>query len=187
MAEAARPFRWIIIVPNTLSALRLALAVWFPFSPHEWWVTIIIAGGLSDVIDGLIARQFHATTSAGGLLDGLADKLFVLSVLVTLAAFGHLAVWQLLLVICRDLTIGLISADMARRREWGAFARMRPSAFGKVTTMAQYLVMLTSLLWPDWLESALVVAVALSLLAAGDYLSQYLRGLREKAAKDAAV
>jgi phosphatidylglycerophosphate synthase len=187
MVDASRSFRLIAIVPNVLSSLRLALAAWFPFSPAEWWVWIIIAGGLSDVADGVVARRFNATSTGGGLLDGAADKLFVLSALVTLTAHGHLAAWQMLLVICRDLAIGVIAADMARRREWGAFARMKPSAFGKFATLCQYLVMLAALLWPDWLEAVLVAAVALCVLAAGDYLNDYLRGLRVKAAEDAAA
>ena len=181
MANPGRPFRWIGIVPNVLSSLRLVLAVWFPFSPDKWWLTIIVVGGVSDLLDGYIARRFNVTSKGGGLLDGIADKFFVLSVLATLTYQGHLAIWQVLLVLVRDLTIGIIAADTTRRRKWSDFGRLKPSTYGKVTTLGQYVLMVTILLWPSGRDLALVLAISLSLVTAGDYLSQYLRELKTQA------
>src|SRR5688572_5089393 len=68
-------------IPNVLSSMRLALAVAFPLLPIEWRLPAMIVGGLSDWIDGLIARRYKAATSTGALLDAIADKAFTLSVL----------------------------------------------------------------------------------------------------------
>ena len=62
------------LVPNVLSGLRLVLAAGFWALPPSWRLAAVIAGGLSDWLDGFIARRFGVTSVAGGLLDGIADK-----------------------------------------------------------------------------------------------------------------
>ena len=81
---------WIAAVPNALSIGRLLLAVVFPFvAPVTARLVLVIAGAASDGLDGYVARRWRVTSVAGGLLDGIADKAFTLSVLLTLAARGE--------------------------------------------------------------------------------------------------
>jgi hypothetical protein len=80
----------------------------------------------------------------------------------------------------RDLTIGAMAANTARHRDWEAFGRLTPSVFGKIATAGQYVVMMAVLLWPTGLELALVLSITLCFLAAGEYLTRYLRSLREQ-------
>ena len=85
--------RYIRFVPNILSTCRLGIACYFPFSPEENWIWLIIAGGCSDFLDGWVARRWQVATWQGGLLDGIADKAFILSVLITLVCGGRFPAW----------------------------------------------------------------------------------------------
>jgi len=171
----------IAVVPNALSAARLALAAAFPFVPAPWRLVLVVAAGLSDWLDGAIARRFDARTASGQLLDGLADKLFVVSVLVTLGTAGLLAWWQVAGVLARDLAVAYVAAHMALRRDWDQFRRLVPRLPGKTTTAVQFTLFVVMLLWPDAAATGWIVTgvIACSVIAAIDYLSVYVRGLRE--------
>ncbi len=78
-------------LPNLLSAARLPLAAAFPFAGPEGRVALIAAAVISDFLDGHLARRWNAHSTLGRLLDPLADKAFVLVLVVTLLAEGALA------------------------------------------------------------------------------------------------
>lgn len=183
MEPNQRPPAWIAAAPNVLSSLRLGLAAAFPILPGEWRLVAVIAGALTDWLDGFIARRFHAKSVSGGLLDAIADKLFVLSVLLTLAAAGFIAWWVVPLLIARDLTVGYVALHTALRGDWDKFAEMRPRIGGKVTTVGQFALFATILAWGDPIAVIVVTAltVGMSILAAADYLGQFIRALRAAA------
>ncbi len=173
---------FVAAVPNALSVLRLGLAAAFPLSPEDWRLPIVVAGGLSDALDGFIARRFSARSSSGMLLDAAADKLFVGSVLVTLTCAGLLDWWQLALVVARDGAVALMAAYGALRRNWAAFGRMVPRLSGKLATGFQFALIATLLIWPDtpFAAAVLVLTVIVSVAAAADYLAQFAEALREE-------
>jgi phosphatidylglycerophosphate synthase len=176
----ARPKRWIILVPNALSVLRLTLAATFPAIAPGWRLVAVIVAGVSDLLDGLIARKFNATSVLGGLLDAIADKAMVLSVLLTLAAVGEIGWWQLLLVLSRDLSVGAVAAYTSMQRQWSRFRDMLPSLPGKITTAAVF-GWFVALLWPalERLESPLfMIAATASVVAGVDYLMRFVRAWR---------
>ncbi len=178
----ARPAsRLLAALPNALSILRLGLAAAFPLSIEEWRLPIVVAGGLSDWLDGFIARRYGARSGSGVLLDAIADKLFVGSVLVTLAWTGLLAWWQLPLVVARDCAVMIVAAYVAWRRDWGAFGRLVPRLPGKLATGFQFALIATLLLWPGTPLGILVFAlcVLVSLAAGADYLALFVEALRE--------
>lgn len=161
--------------------LRLLLAAVFPFAPARSWWVIIVAAGLSDLADGLIARRFGLTSWNGGLLDGLADKAFVITVLVTFTIDGRLAVWQTLMLVLRDIMVALLIVGVVVLRRWDAFARMPSRHFGKWTTAALVVLMLALAIWPNahgWIMLLFVITAALSVLAGVDYAVQFVRGYR---------
>ncbi len=169
-------------VPNLLSALRLGLAMAFPWSPPLWRAPMVIVAGFTDWLDGFIARTFGAKSTTGLLLDAVADKLFALSVLLTLVATREIAWWQMALVIARDLAVVFVAIYVALRRRWPAFRRLVPRVPGKVTTGFQFALFLAMLLppvGPGARQVVLWLTVACSGLAAADYLRQFARALRE--------
>lgn len=134
-------------LPNFISAARLALA------PYLFWLlwrrqygtalVLFLIAGLTDGIDGLIARHFGASSRLGAYLDPVADKLLLSGAFLTLALDGAIEMWVAILVLGRDVLILLFAA--------GAFlftSRLRsfpPSIWGKASTAAQILFLLTLL------------------------------------------
>ena len=181
MPSKTEPAPWVAAIPNQLTALRILLAVALPFLPRSWWLAIVIAAGLSDLLDGIIARRFHATSDLGALLDGIADKVFVFAAVVAFVSAGYIPWWQGLLVMARDFTVAAMAAYSALRREWPAFLRMHVRILGKLTTAVVFPWLVVVL--AAWGESVRVplfwLAAATSLLAALDYLGQFVKAHRQ--------
>ncbi len=68
-----------------------------------FWVTM--AAGLSDALDGIIAKRFNLVTELGTFLDPIADKALLVCLFVTLGHQGYIAIWLTILVVFRDLLI----------------------------------------------------------------------------------
>ena len=171
---------WLRQVPNALSGLRLLLAVAFPFLAPTGRLPTVLASGATDWLDGLIARRYGVQSTFGGLLDGIADKAFVVSVLLTLASAGVLGWWQVPLVLVRDAAVLCTALFFALRRDWAAFGRMSARWWGKLTTLLTF-AFFVALLVPglEALRSPLFFAVAaVSLVAGVDYLARFVLALR---------
>lgn len=172
---------WWILIPNLLTALRLALTVAFIFVDPKWWAWIIIAAALSDFADGYLARRYNLTSWIGALLDAIADKAFTVTVLVTYILTGRLEWWQALLLIARDLVVAFVAAFTAVVGEWRSFKRMKSRWFGKITTAMIFLLALAIAIWPNERLTIMILfiaAAACSLAAAVDYYLQFPRELR---------
>ena len=125
-------------LPNLLSLARLAMA---PYLFLLLWrreyaaaLGLCFLAGLTDGLDGLLARRFGAASRLGAYLDPAADKVLLSGAFVTLALDGAIDRWLAVLVIGRDLLIVLLAA--------GAFLLMSlrsfpPSIWGKASTAAQ--------------------------------------------------
>jgi cardiolipin synthase len=86
--------------------LLVPIAVWLLVDERAataFWV--FVTAGISDAIDGFLARRFNARTPIGALLDPIADKTLLVSVYVTLGIEGQLPIWLVILVVFRDLLI----------------------------------------------------------------------------------
>lgn len=172
-------------IPNMLSTARLLLACLFPFSQEQEWIWLILAAGASDFLDGWIARRWRLASWQGGLLDAIADKLFVLSVLVTFILSGKIALLWIPLVIARDLTVTAIAMYAFLCRYWASFREMEARLSGKLATGGQFLLFMTVALAPAYIEQVLWVSVLFSLLAALDYGMRFVSALRQRAAESA--
>ncbi|MGH7444027.1 MAG: CDP-alcohol phosphatidyltransferase family protein, partial [Longimicrobiales bacterium] len=103
-------------VPNAISALRLPLAALFPLTGSlPLRIAVVTLAAASDWIDGRLARASSRVTRLGELLDPIADKTFMASVLITLAVEGRLPVWTLPLLLTRDLGVALGALVRAAR------------------------------------------------------------------------
>ena len=159
-------------IPNVLTVLRLGLAVLLPLSPTRWWMAIVAGAGASDWLDGYLARKLRAQSTVGGLLDGLADKAFVVTALVTFTLHGRLELWQLPLLVLRDVVVLCGVLHSAWNRDRDAFNRMDSRSLGKLATATLFLLFLEVLVWPGagpWHTPFFALAAVVNALAAADY------------------
>jgi CDP-diacylglycerol--glycerol-3-phosphate 3-phosphatidyltransferase len=174
--------RVVSILPNLLTVLRLGMAIVFPVAPATWHLALVVGAGVSDWLDGFIARRFDVRSLSGQLLDAIADKLFAVSVLVTLTIAGDILWWQAVLAVSRDLIVAGTGAYAAASRDWGRFKDMVPRLPGKLTTAAVFAWFIT--LTASWLQPVagplFVIVAAISLWAGADYLVQFAKALRHR-------
>ncbi len=140
--------RQLFTAPNQLTLLRL---IFIPFiiinivdNNHRWALILLVIAGLSDALDGLLARTLHQQTKLGQYLDPIADKL-LLSTLFLVLSILHLIPWKYtVLVFSRDLIILLTCAVLYATTSIRDF---RPSIFGKINTGAQVVTIFFVLLF----------------------------------------
>jgi cardiolipin synthase (CMP-forming) len=149
---------------------------------------VFLAAGVSDAVDGFLAKRFKWTSELGAYLDPLADKILIVSIYIALAISGQIPLWLVIGVVSRDILIllaVLLSWLMDR-----PFA-IKPLTISKLNTAAQLVLATTVLgdnafgLGLDTVRLALVwitgVSTALSLAA---YLRLWVRHMTSFAAKE---
>ena len=96
-------------IPNIISLVRLLatpLIVWLVLSGEwTWSFFLFVAAGVSDAIDGFIAKRFNAATKVGAYLDPIADKVLLVAIYVAMGVSGLLPLWLVILVVSRDFLI----------------------------------------------------------------------------------
>jgi phosphatidylglycerophosphate synthase len=92
-------------VPNLISLARLPLAAAFVLSLGRpaWALAVLALAVFTDMVDGWYARHFHATTALGAILDGVMDKVFAATVIVSMIVFGWLTIAEGLLLATREI------------------------------------------------------------------------------------
>jgi cardiolipin synthase (CMP-forming) len=142
---SGRPGILLTALPNLISLLRLCLvplAIWLMLSGRyqsAFWVFIL--AGVTDAIDGFIAKHFDVRTTLGGYLDPLADKALLMSVYVTLGYRDHIENWLVILIVFRDV---LIIGGAILYQTLTQSLTMQPLWISKINTVAQ--IMLAALL-----------------------------------------
>jgi cardiolipin synthase len=108
----------VLNIPNALSALRLALVpvfFWLVLSHHDGWALAVLAvSGLTDYLDGNLARRWSQVSRVGQLLDPVADRLYILATLLGLAWRDVVPWWLVALVVGRDVLLSLTIPVLAR-------------------------------------------------------------------------
>jgi cardiolipin synthase (CMP-forming) len=130
--------RQILTAPNQLTMLRM---IFLPFivinvvkHDYKWALALFVLAGMSDGLDGLLARTLHQQTLLGQYLDPIADKL-LMSTMFLVLAIEHLIPWKYTIVVfSRDVSILMISGVLFMIADLRDF---RPSIFGKANTFAQ--------------------------------------------------
>lgn len=174
----------LMSIPNSITLLRICLIPCFVLSfylpiPHAGMITagIFCLAGLTDWLDGYLARKLNQTSRFGAFLDPVADKLIVAVALVLIVGeFG--SVWVTIpaaIIVSREIAISALREWMA---EIGKQANVAVSYLGKVKTLIQILAIVIFLANPaDWslplIKLGIVlmyVAVALTLWSMYNYL-----------------
>lgn len=158
------------LLPNSLTILRLGLAIAFPWMPPRWWLGVAGVAAATEFLDGWLSRRLGATSHFGRVLDPIADKAFVGMVLITLWRDAILDTWMLPALAARDLIVLLGGAWVLLREGGDSLRRMAPSLLGKVATAVQFGFLLLCLWQRDAPRLPLVATATLSLAAGLDYL-----------------
>jgi cardiolipin synthase len=130
----------VLTIPNGISALRLAgvpLFLWLVLGPRSatadyWAVGVLMAAGISDWLDGKIARALNQTSRLGQLLDPAADRLYIAATIVALAVRGVIPWWLVAILALREVTVGAALATLRRR---AGFGTLQVSFVGKAATL----------------------------------------------------
>ena len=128
-------------IPNVVTLGRVILV------PVIFWLLVsgntkaaffaFLAAGISDAVDGFVAKRFKLETELGAYLDPLADKLLIISIYVALGVAGNLPSWLVVAVVSRDILIvlGVVLAWIV-----GQAVTIRPLAVSKANTASQILL-----------------------------------------------
>jgi cardiolipin synthase (CMP-forming) len=163
----------IFTLPNLLSFLRLCLGLAFPWLPVSWRLWAVLFGAASDLVDGVLSRWLGVEGTVGRILDPVADKVFIVSVVATLLFDEQLALWQVLLVGLRDWTVVGGALVALGRYGSGAVLQMPPSMLGKLTTALQFAFLVVVLVDGPLATLLLAVTAICSGAAAVDYVVQF--------------
>jgi cardiolipin synthase len=128
----------VLTIPNIISFTRLAgvpVFLWLVLdlrSPAgDWWaVGLLLAAGLSDYLDGKIARALNQQTRLGELLDPTADRLYIVSTIVALAIRGIIPWWLVGILAGRELLLGGVLLALRR----GGYEPLQVNFVGKAAT-----------------------------------------------------
>src|SRR5208282_683233 len=141
----------ILTVPNQLTFLRLAFLPFFiiaiKYGRYGLALGILVAGGLTDALDGLLARTLNQKTALGAYLDPIADKLLLSSSYLVLALKGKIGWWLAILVLGRDVLILVACAVILLTVGSRPFP---PSIWGKATTFFEIFLVTLVLLLAVW-------------------------------------
>lgn len=181
-----------LTLANQLTLLRIVLIPAFVllvvYGYLGWALVVFVAAGLTDALDGLIARRAGQRTSLGAWLDPMADKLLLVTTFIVLTLpdiplTNHLPLWLTVLVISRDVVIvgvvAIINLAVGPRT-------FRPTALGKATT-ATFILTSVAVMFFNYreehspiIDAGVWLSLALTLLSGGDYLVRLRRLINEQ-------
>lgn len=171
-------------LPNLLTIARILLvplAVWLIINDEfAAAFAVFVVAGITDAVDGFIAKRFNAVTELGAYLDPVADKLLLVSAFVTLTAIDLVPLWLAVAVVARDLVIGAGAA--VYRRLFGPL-QGRPTWPSKINTVFQLsygLAVVAAAAAPALVPQAIVIALGATtfvttVVSGADYVSLYAR------------
>jgi cardiolipin synthase (CMP-forming) len=180
-----------VSIPNLITLGRILLVpvvVWAIYSGAMWIAFVLfLAAGVSDAVDGFLAKRFDMASELGAYLDPLADKALIVSIYVTLGIKEVIPGWLVILVVSRDIMI--VGAVML---SWvlGSPVLMKPLLVSKLNTVAQIVfacVVLGSLGFGieahGLMIVLMVVVAALTLLSVAAYVREWVRHMNTVVAK----
>jgi cardiolipin synthase len=173
----------LYIIPNVLTILRLLMVpviVWLMIE-HQMMTAFVlfVIAGITDGLDGFLAKRFGWSTELGAWLDPAADKALLVSIYVTLGVFGMIPNWLVILVVSRDLLIvgGVLLSMMMENP-----VRMKPLLISKSNTVGQ--ILLAAMVLADLgfqlrlgniVDILILIVAALTILSALAYLHGWFK------------
>ncbi len=170
-------------LPNAISVARFAIApAMVPLILFDQYVIaffLLVAAGVSDALDGYIAKRYDATTVLGGFLDPAADKAMLVGAYVALGVDGLLPVWLVTLVVLRDVAI---VTGWLLLNSFGTRRQPSPLWSSKVNTAVQFVLagvvlgdMALVAVAPVWIWALIYATVITTAVSGAGYVRLLLR------------
>ena len=169
-------------IPNSLTLLRILLTPLFVgivlYNHYRLAFWTFVAGGVSDALDGAIARLLNQRTSMGTLLDPIADKIFLSSAVTVVAVMGMVPAWIAIALVSRDI---IVISGVVLLKWVDTPIPIRPHLWGKLTTLSEIFYLFLVLLrqsgyaHPGRLDLVGVLTVLLAVVSGVFYVVQGLR------------
>lgn len=181
-----------VTLPNIITIFRFLLvpAVILALLTEKmgWAFAGFLIAGISDGVDGFIARQFDQRSELGAYLDPMADKVLLVSVFVMLGYMGHLPLWLVVMVVSRD---ALIVSAVLLSTIMGNPVEMKPLMVSKLNTLMQIVLVLAILAAAAFrveislIEDALIyVTAGLTVASTAAYLVGWLKHMNGYGERD---
>ncbi|MGN1370610.1 MAG: CDP-alcohol phosphatidyltransferase family protein [Aristaeellaceae bacterium] len=178
----------ILTIPNLLSLLRLLMIpvfVWLYLNGYtQWTAFVLILSGITDVVDGFIARHFGQVSDFGKAFDPVADKLTQAAMLLCLVSRHPMMIVPFILLAVKEIFAAVSGLIVIRRTG----AVLGAEWHGKLTTLLLYGMMILHVIWqdiPQWtsnmLNAGCVVMMLISLVL---YARRNIRAIRSASGKD---
>jgi len=166
-------------LPNLLTSLRFVLIpVYIGIFVSGHMIPaflVVVAAGVTDVLDGYIARKYGQVTTVGEMLDPLADKLMLITVILSLLLTGHISWWAAGAMFLRDLGMiagGLLTHFRGKRT-------VPANWMGKLTTVMFYFAIMFIFFQAPFAHTYLWIVIAFSFVTSFVYLASYKKLNRE--------
>lgn len=164
---------WCKHIPNALTILRFLLIPFIiVFILQDKYIEAFVfltLSGITDVLDGIIARKFNFITNFGKLIDPLADKATQISILVTLALKNIIPIWFLVIVFIKEFVM-VAGASFLYGKELVVSSKW----YGKLATVLFYLAIVSSFAIKYWNSIALAPENSVAILPQFDIYIYYL-------------
>ena len=181
----------VLTVANQLTLLRMllipALVILVVYGLNGWALVVLVGAGLTDALDGILARWWGQGTTLGALLDPMADKLLLISTFVVLTIPSldlpnRLPIWLTVLVISRDViivvTVAIVNLSIGHRT-------FQPTMWGKLATLV-YLLTAAVTMYFNWLgrpsalvDMAIYATLGVTIVAGLHYIAHASRVLND--------
>ena len=164
---------WLMNLPNALTLFRFVLIGIFPYlyflegleNNKVWAFAVFILAGITDVLDGFIARRFNLITKWGKLMDPLADKLMLIVVLISLYTVELVPLIVIIIVLAKELLMVLGAIFIYRNRN----TVVQSNIVGKSSSAAFYVAIIALVLNIPYAYYILGAAVILTIIALIQY------------------
>jgi cardiolipin synthase len=179
-------------LPNFLTLIRIVAIPFFLvlLASHLYLNALIvfILGGVTDALDGFLARRMNQKTSLGAILDPIADKLLLMSSFIMLGMMEGIPLWLVVLVVSRDavILIGYVTITFLAEEA----PEVQPTMSGKLSTVSQLITVVVVLamladsrLLEPWMDDVLFYVTAATTVFSGvQYLYRGLLWLQNRVA-----
>jgi cardiolipin synthase (CMP-forming) len=170
-------------IPNVITLIRMLLVPVLIYlllhGDYTGALWVFLAAGVSDALDGFIAKRFNMCTRLGALLDPLADKFLLVSSVIVLALQGHLPWWLALIIVARDIIIvGGAGAFYLRsgRLDMAPSMPSKLNTFVQICLISLLIIQLSGLAQVSgWFPLLFGLVVGAALISGGHYVAVWGR------------